>query len=86
MIFITTKDHAKASKSSLPKGVYYIIDGKEVSEQVVQAIDPNHIERIDILKGEKATQKYGEKANQGVVEITLKRKINPYSQEVQERR
>lgn len=36
-------------------------------------IDPNTIKSINVLKGENATKKYGEKAKSGVIEITTKK-------------
>ncbi len=53
-----------------------ILDGEEVAYEVLKTTDPNTIESITVLKDEKATTKYGEKATNGVVEITLKEKEN----------
>ena len=60
-------------KSELPKDVLYIIDGKEMTSGSMKDIDPNTIKMINVLKGEGATKKYGEKAKNGVVEITTKK-------------
>ncbi|GAB3198152.1 hypothetical protein GCM10027293_14290 [Pontibacter aydingkolensis] len=38
-------------------------------------LEPDKINNIDILKGEKATVKYGNKAKEGAVVITLKEKL-----------
>lgn len=35
-------------------------------------LEPDKIEKVDVLKGEKATAKYGDKAKEGAVIITLK--------------
>ena len=35
-------------------------------------LNPDEIERIDVFKGEKAREKYGEKASNGVVVIKRK--------------
>lgn len=72
VIVITTK--ATKTSSSMPKEALYVIDGKEVSVELAEAINPDRIERVDVLKGEAATQKYGDKAKQGAIEITLKKK------------
>jgi hypothetical protein len=37
-------------------------------------INPNTIVSINVLKGESAIKKYGDKGTNGVVEITLKKK------------
>ena len=60
-------------KTSLPKDVLYIIDGKEMESGSMNDIDPTTIKSINVLKGENATKKYGEKAKSGVIEITTKK-------------
>lgn len=50
----------------------YIFDGKEVTIDQINKIDPEDIERIEILKNEKAIEKYGEKGKNGVIEIYSK--------------
>lgn len=52
----------------------FIVDGKEFDKSVEGELKPNDIATINVLKGEKATEKYGDKAKNGVVEITLKKK------------
>ncbi|NBT07357.1 MAG: PDZ domain-containing protein [Chitinophagia bacterium] len=49
----------------------YILDGKIVTN--INDIAPNDIESVSVFKGEMATKKYGEKALNGVVEITSKK-------------
>lgn len=49
----------------------YIVDGKEVKD--IKNINPDDIESINVLKGESARKKYGEKGKNGVVEITTKK-------------
>ena len=50
----------------------YIVDGKKVKSKDIKKISPNDIESINIYKGDKALEKYGKKAKNGVVEITTK--------------
>ncbi|WP_428665902.1 TonB family protein [Runella sp.] len=52
---------------------YYVLDGKEIADEKVKTIDPNSIQSVHVLKGEDATQKYGDKGKNGVVEITTKK-------------
>ena len=53
----------------------YVIDGKlQGSKMDVNSIPPNDIESINVLKGKTALDKYGEKAVNGVIEITTKAK------------
>ena len=53
------------------KDVLVIIDGKESSRTVVDALDPSHIESISILDGKEATDIYGDKAKNGAMVIQL---------------
>lgn len=52
----------------------YIVDGKEVSSESIKNILPNTIDSINVLKGNNAINKYGEKGKNGVIEITLIKK------------
>ena len=51
----------------------FIVDGKVMDNEKVYSIDPKTIERLDMLKDRSAIEKYGEKAKDGVVIITLKK-------------
>ncbi|MRT92756.1 M56 family metallopeptidase [Ancylomarina sp. 16SWW S1-10-2] len=60
-------------KLDLKNQPLYIIDGVELSkDKSVDDIDPNEIEAIDVLKDKSATEKYGNKAANGVILITTK--------------
>ena len=50
-----------------------IIDGKEASNTELEDIDPSAIEKMEVLKGDKAVEKYGEKAKDGVILISTKK-------------
>jgi len=90
VIEITTKEKETAinNSKSLPevkvigygnkddKNPLYIVDGKEIDQDIMNSIDPNTIDKIDVLKGEHATRQYGEKGKNGVVLITLKSEWN----------
>jgi serine protease Do len=53
----------------------YVVDGKVVaSMEGSNAINPNDIEKIDVLKGASATTQYGDQGKNGVVVITTKPK------------
>lgn len=49
------------------------IDGKKANKKAMEKLDPDDIEKIEILKGDKAEEAYGKKARNGVVEITTKK-------------
>ncbi len=48
----------------------YVIDGKEVSKEDFSKIEAKKIKNISILKDDSATKKYGDKAKEGVIEVT----------------
>ena len=50
-----------------------VIDGVISSDINLKDINPNNILSINVLKGEKATEKYAEKGANGVIEITTKK-------------
>jgi BlaR1 peptidase M56 len=54
----------------------YILDGKEVPVDTINALNPNTIESISVHKADEATQKYGDKGKNGVIIIALKKDIS----------
>lgn len=53
-----------------------IINGKEADEEIMNALKPESIKYLSVFKGESAVQTYGEKAKNGVIEITLKKGVS----------
>ena len=53
------------------EGVLFLLDGKEIPS--LDGIDPQTIESIQVLKDEETVKQYGEKARNGVVQITSKK-------------
>ena len=49
------------------------IDGKKANQKKMNKLDPDQIESINVLKGDKAVEKYGKKAENGAIEITTKK-------------
>jgi TonB-dependent SusC/RagA subfamily outer membrane receptor len=49
--------------------VLYLIDGERVSKAQVDDLDPQTIDRIEVLKGENAVEAYGDDAANGIVLI-----------------
>jgi bla regulator protein BlaR1 len=56
------------------KNPLYIIDGKEVSKEVLVDLKPDTIESVNVLKGKSETETYGDKGKNGVILITTKKK------------
>ena len=50
----------------------YVLDGKTISVDEMEKIDPNDIESVNVLKNEHASIAYGPQAANGVVAITTK--------------
>jgi TonB-dependent SusC/RagA subfamily outer membrane receptor len=50
-----------------------VIDGFITSELNLNDLNPSNIASMNVMKGEKAKEKYGEKGANGVVEITTKK-------------
>ncbi|PKQ61262.1 hypothetical protein BZG02_16650 [Labilibaculum filiforme] len=76
VILITSKPNAKQEVElkfgSTKNPPLFFIDGKKTSPNEADKIDSEHIESINVIKGENATNKYGEDAKNGAVEITTK--------------
>ena len=77
VVFKAKGDVAPATNTIQVRGpqadsVLVILDGKEGPK--LKDIDPDTIESINVIKGEDALQKYGQKARYGVIEITSKKK------------
>ena len=70
-------EHSKGENrifiDSSSEDALFIVDGKEVSNTKLEDIDPSTIESMEVLKGEKAIEEYGEKAKDGVIIITTKK-------------
>ena len=50
----------------------YLLNGKQVKGVTLNELSPNDIENISVLKGESATELYGDKAKNGAILITSK--------------
>ena len=56
------------------KEPYVVVDGKPIDGAKLKEIDPKTIEHMEVLKSKVAIEKYGEKAKNGVIVITIKKK------------
>nr|WP_262481145.1 M56 family metallopeptidase [Algibacter pectinivorans] len=66
-----TASNANDTASNSDPLVY--LDGKEVPNNTIKSINPETIEAVNVLKNEKAFEKYGDKGKHGVIEITTKK-------------
>ncbi|MGV6832261.1 MAG: M56 family metallopeptidase [bacterium] len=66
-VLISEEDDSKDKKP------LFIVDGKEVKNGISEDLDPKKIESLNVLKGESAMKKYGDKGKNGVIEIITKK-------------
>jgi TonB family protein len=55
----------------------YILDGTPIDKGEFSKIKPNDIESISVFRSAKATERYGDKGKNGVIEITMKKGKKP---------
>ncbi len=67
VIIITSKTKFNATD----KNPLFVVDGK-ITDLDIKEIAPEKIQSMNVIKGEAAIEKYGEKAKNGVIEITTK--------------
>jgi outer membrane receptor for ferrienterochelin and colicin len=65
----------RARIASPEKNTLILLDGKEITREEMDQIPPAQIESVTVLKNSPAILKYGEKAADGVIEITLKKEV-----------
>lgn len=51
-----------------------MVDGKDVTEDIFNKLDPKQIESMEIVKGNVAVERYGEEAREGAILINTKKK------------
>ena len=74
----SSKPHTKPiriiCRSTLPAGnsPLYVVDGRPIQEQDLNSMNPNDIDKIEILKGNTAIAIYGSRGANGVVLMTMK--------------
>ena len=71
---VQTSDTASEVKMALPadSNAYVLIDGKPSSMQALQALSPEAILQMNVIKGSDAIEKYGEVASDGAIEVTTR--------------
>jgi len=52
------------------------VDGEKMTQKEMDAISPDQIKSVEILKGDAAIKAYGAEAKDGVIKITTKKKAN----------
>lgn len=70
---VVTMMTKNSNDGSLPENAFYIVDGKEEISKVVEQLDVDNIKSVSVLKGNAATDIYGEKGENGVMIFTMKK-------------
>ncbi|MFH6769694.1 M56 family metallopeptidase [Gaetbulibacter aquiaggeris] len=68
------KKHKVVKIKTDGKDPLYMVDGKEITREEMNNISPETIDKVEVLKGDSATEKYGDKGKNGVILITTKNK------------
>ena len=53
-----------------------LIDGEKKTKKELDALSPDQIKSVQVLKGESVIKEYGAEAKDGVIKITTKKKVN----------
>jgi len=61
------------------KELLYVVNGTPVTISIFEAINPETIEFVNVIQDESRVAKYGEKAKNGVVEVTLKKDVKGWA-------
>lgn len=63
------------------KEALLVLNGKIISKEILEKIDPKIIDSVKVLKNKKSTDKYGEKGKFGTIEIYCNKYISNINQE-----
>ena len=81
-VVVETKGNGKKSGitfSGSPSGStpgLILVDGEKKTKKELDALSPDQIKSVEVLKGESAIKEYGAEAKDGVIKITTKKKVN----------
>ena len=81
-VVVETKGNGKKSGitfSGSPSGStpgLILIDGEKKTKKELDALSPDQIKSVEVLKGESAIKEYGAEAKDGAIKITTKKKVN----------
>lgn len=64
----------KGSSQNPPSLIF--VDGEKKTKKEMDALSPDQIKSVEVLKGESVIKEYGAEAKDGVIKITTKKKVN----------
>jgi TonB family protein len=71
--YSTQRADTKTYKDKIQGNPIYVIDGVISEKKDLDSISPNEIESVNVIKGIRAIDKYGEEAKDGVIEIKTRK-------------
>ncbi|WP_020528102.1 M56 family metallopeptidase [Flexithrix dorotheae] len=77
VVDIKDSNSVKIKSSDSMDDVTIFIDGFESSQKSLEALDPTSIATIEVIKGEKAVEKFGEVSKKGVILVKTKKGTGP---------
>ena len=69
---LNPNENIKISSVYQDKASLFFVNEKEITNEEMKQLDRDNIQSLTVLKGESAKKKYGERAKDGVIIITLK--------------
>jgi TonB-dependent SusC/RagA subfamily outer membrane receptor len=67
---------APSTSDGLPESPLFVVDGQIITKERFDKLNPDDIESVNVLKGKEATAIYGDKARNGVILLTMKKKTS----------
>ena len=81
-----TEDTKTKQKHDQDLKPVYLVNGKQIDKDSLSTIDPNDIHTVNVWKGDKAKERFGDKVSGGVVEVVLKDTIDTKAREAQHKK
>jgi bla regulator protein BlaR1 len=70
-----SRDPVQIGLSQAAGSPLLVIDGVIIPDQVLKALKPEDIEKIEVFKGNAAVDRFGERAAAGVIYITMRKRM-----------
>lgn len=73
VVLVTTKSHASTAKGADKRNALILCDGQPITGDMLEALSPERIERIEVIKDSVGRARYGAFDREGVILVTLKK-------------
>ncbi|MEN3323911.1 hypothetical protein VP395_09240 [Mariniflexile soesokkakense] len=71
---VASKDTNSENSDIDNKNILFLVDGKQVTSEVIKSINPNDIDSVDVLKDEASKKLYPDKSYDGIIHVKMKKK------------